>query len=95
VMYRGKIVEVAKTEPLLRRPLHPYTKLLIDSVPGHSTAEAGGKESSAQEVGSVEISGCVFNPRCAYAQDLCRQKEPELLEIEPGRFVACHFPLVA
>jgi oligopeptide/dipeptide ABC transporter ATP-binding protein len=93
VMYRGKVVEVANTELLLRRPLHPYTKLLIDSVPGHFAAEADGKESSVQEVGA-EITGCVFNPRCAYAQDLCRLKEPELLEIEPGRFVACHFPLV-
>jgi oligopeptide/dipeptide ABC transporter ATP-binding protein len=93
VMYRGKIVEVAQTEPLLTRPLHPYTKLLIDSVPGHTATEAEEQASVSPGADSREIIGCRFNPRCAYAQDVCRHDEPDLLEVEPGHFVACHFPL--
>jgi len=96
VMYRGKIVEIAATEELLHRPMHPYTKLLIDSVPGRGLKEEvdGGQVGQDARVTRAEkITGCRFNPRCEYAQQYCREKEPELLEVESGHFVACHFPL--
>jgi oligopeptide/dipeptide ABC transporter ATP-binding protein len=96
VMYRGKIVEIAATEDLLHRPMHPYTKLLIDSVPGRGLKEEANGGQVSQDVRTIRpeiITGCRFNPRCEYAQRYCREKEPELLEVEPGHFVACHFPL--
>lgn len=95
VMYRGKIVEMADSEQLLHRPLHPYTKLLIDSVPGRSVK--GSEDATTPEVSTISttdaIPGCSFNPRCPYAQEVCRVQGPDLLEVEPGHLVACHFPL--
>ena len=94
VMYRGKIVELADAEQLLHHPLHPYTKLLIDSVPGRSTR--ADIDSTPPEVASAAVDttvGCNFNPRCPYAQEVCRQKSPELREVEPGHLVSCYFPL--
>ena len=95
VMYRGKIVEMADSEQLLRHPLHPYTKLLIDSVPGRSVK--GAEDSAVSEVATTAtmdvIAGCSFNPRCPYAQETCRGQTPEFLEVEPGHLVACYFPL--
>ena len=94
VMYRGKIVEIAPTEDLLHRPMHPYTKLLIDSVPGRGLTDESEKVSQdTRTLRPEKILGCRFNPRCDYAQTYCKEKEPELLEIEPGHFAACHFPL--
>jgi oligopeptide/dipeptide ABC transporter ATP-binding protein len=94
VMYHGKIVEVGDTESLLHSPLHPYTKLLIDSVPGRSLSAAEANippDAPAASLGP--ITGCSFNPRCPYAQDVCRTQVPELLEKVPGRSAACHFTL--
>jgi oligopeptide/dipeptide ABC transporter ATP-binding protein len=95
VMYRGKIVEMADSEQLLHHPLHPYTKLLIDSVPGRYVK--GAEDSAVSEVATAAtmdvIAGCSFNPRCPYAQETCRGQTPELLEVEPGHLVACYFPL--
>jgi oligopeptide transport system ATP-binding protein len=94
VMYRGRVVELAQTERLLMRPFHPYTKTLIDSVPG-SGAEGPLLDEGLLSPRNLEsIPGCRYNPRCAYAQGLCRENEPALLELEPGHLAACHFPLV-
>jgi len=97
VMYRGRVVELAATEDLLHRPMHPYTKLLIDSVPGRGQngADEEGKVTadSSRPVKMDQISGCRFNPRCEYAQEKCREIEPDLVEIEPDHLAACHFPL--
>ncbi len=92
VMYRGKIVEMGDAEPLLRHPMHPYTKLLVDSVPGQSLK---AEEAKAALFPTFEepSGGCNFNPRCPYAQEVCRTTSPPLLEAGPGRRVACHFPL--
>lgn len=92
VMYRGRVMEVAEADELLRRPFHPYTKLLIDSVP-----EPGGAEMPAQEGAVTDkegpVTGCKFNPRCPYAQDVCRVEAPGLSEAGKGHWVACYFPL--
>jgi len=95
VMYRGKVVELADTEELLRRPMHPYTRLLIDSVPGQGHNDGdGGQVSQDPRLTSTDlIPGCRFNLRCPYVQAFCKEKEPELSEISPGHFAACHFPL--
>jgi oligopeptide/dipeptide ABC transporter ATP-binding protein len=92
VMYAGQIVELASAKELLRRPLHPYTKALMNSVP----KLRGGAERLTAIPGNVPRigdfpPGCRFAPRCPVARPECSQKNPELVEVEPGRFVRCPF----
>jgi peptide/nickel transport system ATP-binding protein len=92
VMYAGQIVEMAPAGDLLRRPLHPYTRALMNSVP----KLRGGAERLSAIAGSVPRlgnfpPGCRFAPRCPIAKPECSQKVPDLLEVEPGRFVRCPF----
>jgi oligopeptide transport system ATP-binding protein len=91
VMYLGRIVEVAESRTLCRRPLHPYTEALLSAVP---TPDPNVK--SARKVLKGEIpspidppSGCVFRNRCAYALPACAKERPLLREIGEGRFKAC------
>jgi oligopeptide/dipeptide ABC transporter ATP-binding protein len=92
VMYAGQIVELAPAKELLRRPLHPYTKALMNSVP-----KLGGNETRLSAIpGNVPRighfpPGCRFAPRCPIAKPECSDKIPELIEVEPGRFVRCPF----
>lgn len=93
VMYSGKLVEVGKTREVLERPLHPYTIALISSVPH---LDPGRKMEGVPPGGELPSAvnppaGCRFNPRCPYAEEVCRTKEPELREVIPGHFSACHF----
>ena len=95
VMYLGKMCEVAEPDSLFARPAHPYSKVLIDSIPvvdpTAPLAEIAVKGEPPSPV--FPPSGCRFNPRCPSAQDRCRTEEPEIREIAPRHFVACHFPL--
>ncbi len=93
VMYLGKIVEIGKTEEILRNPMHPYTIALIQAVP--SITKRKRKEKKIQIKGeipnAIDIpSGCRFHPRCPFADEICRKKEPELVEVSHDHFVACH-----
>ncbi len=93
VMYAGQIIENATTEELISSPLHPYTKLLIASIPGHHKRKAVKKvKDNANNTSSdiVEI-GCPFVNRCHESQDICKNINPSLKESKPNRFVACHF----
>ena len=92
VMYAGQIVELSPASELLRRPLHPYTKALINSVP----KLAGGASRLSAIPGNVPRignfpPGCRFTPRCPIAKPECSEKTPELFEVEAGRFVRCPF----
>jgi peptide/nickel transport system ATP-binding protein len=91
IMYAAKAVEYADTEHIFREPLHPYTLMLTNSLPtiGDDSARQGlpGRPPSLWN----PPHGCRFAPRCPLATDLCRAKEPLLLEHRPGRFSACHF----
>jgi peptide/nickel transport system ATP-binding protein len=92
VMYAGQIVELAPARELLQRPLHPYTKALMASVPklrGEAqrlTAIPG----NVPRIGNFP-SGCRFAPRCPIAKTECSQTAPELIEVEPQRWVRCPF----
>jgi oligopeptide/dipeptide ABC transporter ATP-binding protein len=93
VMYVGKIVEMAETTELLHHPQHPYTEALLSSVP---PADPDIRPERIQLQGEVPNpanppSGCIFHPRCKYAQAMCGQQEPPLVEMEPGHLVSCHF----
>jgi peptide/nickel transport system ATP-binding protein/oligopeptide transport system ATP-binding protein len=92
VMYAGQIVELSPAKELLRRPLHPYTKALMNAVP----KLAGGANRLSAIPGNVPRignfpPGCRFAPRCPIAKSECSEKIPELVEIEPGCFVRCPF----
>ncbi len=95
VMYLGKMCEVVEPGALFDRPAHPYSKVLIDSIPvADPTVEIAGVDVQGEPPSPVlPPSGCRFNPRCPHARDRCRTEEPELREVAPGHFVACHFPL--
>jgi oligopeptide/dipeptide ABC transporter ATP-binding protein len=92
VMYAGQIVELSPARELLRRPLHPYTKALINSVP----KLAGGANRLSAIPGNVPRignfpPGCRFAPRCLIAKPECSKAIPELVEVEAGRWVRCPF----
>ena len=92
VMFLGKVCEIGKTEEIFNNPLHPYTKFLIDAVPKPDPfLRKENKELLQGEIPSPvnPPEGCRFNTRCPYAKDICREKEPNLRNIN-GRQVACH-----
>ena len=95
VMYLGKICEVAPSDMLYRNPMHHYTSVLLNSIPVPDPEIAITKTAIEGEPPSPVLPppGCRFNPRCPAAQDICRMDEPQLREIDPGHFVACHFPM--
>ncbi|WP_028926686.1 ABC transporter ATP-binding protein [Pseudonocardia acaciae] len=95
VMYLGRICEIGDSPALFDRPVHPYTRLLVSSIP---SIEADGGHT---EVGSGEVpspvnppSGCRFRTRCPLATQRCAQEVPQMREVIPGRFAACHHPVV-
>ena len=92
VMYAGQIVELAPAGELLSRPLHPYTQALMNSVPklGADVQRLTAIGGTVPQLGAFP-SGCRFHTRCPKAQPECSQKPPELIEVEPGRWVRCPF----
>ena len=100
VMYLGKLVEVGPADDVYYRPVHPYTKGLIDAIP---VADPGAERATKQKGVAGELpsainppSGCRFRTRCPFAQDPCAEEEPPLRPFTAhGHFAACHFPLRA
>jgi len=98
VMYLGKLVEVGPADDVYYRPVHPYTKGLIDTVPVADPVAAQAREDKgvAGELPSAinPPSGCRFRTRCPRAQDICASEEPPLRPFTAhGHLAACHFPL--
>ncbi|OGS42047.1 MAG: hypothetical protein A3K67_03240 [Euryarchaeota archaeon RBG_16_62_10] len=95
VMYAGKLVELARTEEMFTRMLHPYTLALLTAVPVADPKIKRRRRELPGEVPSPSKppSGCRFHPRCWKATDRCVVEEPEFRELEPEHFVACHWPL--
>jgi peptide/nickel transport system ATP-binding protein len=94
VMYLGKLCEVAPSEDLFAAPMHPYTVLLLSSIP--SVDEVGERDVGGGEMPSpmAPPSGCRFRTRCPNATEICATEEPELTELRPNHFVACHHPVL-
>ena len=96
VMYLGRIVELAGRDTVFRRPLHPYTRALLSSVPVPDPDRAPGRDGILP--GDLPSpadppAGCRFHPRCPFATDACRQQDPLLRELGVGgraHLVACH-----
>jgi peptide/nickel transport system ATP-binding protein len=90
IMYAAKAVEYGDSETVFTQPLHPYTRMLIDSLPtigeDHTRQGIPGRPPSLWE----SQQGCRFAERCPLATELCRAKEPAFIEHRPGHFAACH-----
>ena len=94
VMYLGRIVEIADRDTLFREPRHPYTQALLSAVP---VADPVVESQRPRQILRGEVpsvmrppSGCRFHPRCPHAMAVCSQEDPPLVELSPGRSVACH-----
>jgi oligopeptide/dipeptide ABC transporter ATP-binding protein len=92
VMYAGQIVEIAPARALLRQPFHPYTQALIASVPklGAPQARLRSIPGNVPPLDAMP-DGCRFHPRCPAAQPDCRVNKPELIQVQPTRWVRCPY----
>jgi len=95
IMYLGKIKEVARTEEFFRQPLHPYTKLLLSSIPVITDDEERLKPQKIPNIGEISGAlhipkGCSFHPRCPFAWELCEDVDPPLLDLSKGHLCSCH-----
>jgi oligopeptide/dipeptide ABC transporter ATP-binding protein len=94
-MYLGQIVELAPVRAFFAQPHHPYAQALVSAIPiADPVVEARRKRIVLQgEVGDATQvpSGCRFHPRCPLAQPICVEEQPELREVEAGRWARCHF----
>lgn len=97
VMYLGNVVELAETAELFAKPTHPYTEALLSAIP---TTDVDSKKEAILLEGDIPSpinppQGCKFHTRCRYATDICKKVIPNMEEISPGHFVACHHKLKA
>ena len=91
VMYLGKIVEHAPTAELFARPRHPYTLALLSAIPEVSGGPAAAVSIQGEPTSAVHLpGGCRFHPRCPWKVGRCLTEAPELRELAPGHWVACH-----
>ncbi|MBX5328794.1 ABC transporter ATP-binding protein [Candidatus Bathyarchaeota archaeon A05DMB-5] len=92
IMYLGKIVEMGDKKEIFFNPFHPYTQALLAAIPVPNPERKRKPIALKGEVPSaINIpSGCRFHPRCPHEEKRCREKEPELIEVSPDHFVACH-----
>lgn len=93
VMYAGKTVEYTNVKNLYASPRHPYTWGLLNSIPKVSDDSSEPLVSIPGTPPDLKLTGdsCNFHNRCKYCQSICTEKTPELIEVEKGHFVACHF----
>ena len=92
VMYLGNLVELSDTEDLFSHPMHPYTEALLGAIP---TTDPDASKELVLIKGDIPSAirppkGCKFHTRCPHVMDICKQVQPEFLELRPHHFVACH-----
>jgi peptide/nickel transport system ATP-binding protein len=91
IMYLGRVVEEADTETVFRRPNHPYTRSLLDSVPRIENRKRAFSVVKGEIPSPINPpAGCHFHPRCPLAMERCRVEVPKLREVAPGQRSACH-----
>lgn len=94
VMYLGKLVEIMDSDEMYSNPCHPYTKALLSAIPivdYHAEKKRKRIELKGEIPSPIHCpTGCPFNPRCPYADELCTREMPELQDIGKGHMVACH-----
>ena len=94
VMYAGKVVETGPTAAILKNARHPYSRALIHTIPGGGTRGTRLETIPGSPPALFEPpKACMFEPRCPYAQDRCRQAWPETVDCGGGHFAACFTPL--
>jgi oligopeptide transport system ATP-binding protein len=92
VMYTGKMIEMANSEDLFRRPLHPYTQVLLKAIPKLDISKKGHEDLAKEELRPTLLErGCLFQPRCPHSKEKCQTEEPMLLDEGEEHLVACHF----
>lgn len=94
VMYLGKTMEFASKDDIFEKPVHPYTRALLQAIPSLEQEPGFMKKNLLQGDIPSPInppSGCVFHTRCPYCSEICKTKEPEYREIFPNHMVSCHF----
>jgi oligopeptide transport system ATP-binding protein len=90
VMYAGKIVEESDVISLFRKPMHPYTEGLLTSIPRIDTGKGRLHVIQGNVPNPLKLpSGCRFHPRCPYAEEICRSREPEFTALGQSRYVRC------
>ncbi|MEM2510665.1 MAG: ABC transporter ATP-binding protein [Candidatus Methanomethylicia archaeon] len=91
IMYLGRIMEIGDVEDVMRNPMHPYTKALLDAVPDITESKLKISIKGFVPQSPINIPpGCRFHPRCLETMDLCRKEEPQLLKVNGKHYVACH-----
>jgi oligopeptide/dipeptide ABC transporter ATP-binding protein len=96
IMYAGSIVEMGDTDKLFSSPRHPYTRALLKCFPDikEKKKTLTGLAGSPPDLIDPP-AGCCFHPRCPQAGALCRERKPDICEIQPGQFLACHMELMS
>ena len=90
VMYAGKIVEIARVQDIFIDPKHPYSQLLIASVPSLKERKPLKITEGITHDPRNPPPGCIFQLRCPFVMDKCRVQAPPMQEVKPGQLVACH-----
>jgi peptide/nickel transport system ATP-binding protein len=90
VMYSGQLIEIADVRHMFQQPAHPYSQMLIESVPSLTERKPVSPSSGITHDPRNPPSGCIFRLRCPHAGEICAQSRPPLVEIRPGQSVACH-----
>jgi len=92
VLYQGTVAEVGDVDAVIQSPKHPYTQLLVGSIPWPDPKRRWGQDTllTQGDVFNIEAKGCRFAPRCPYAMDICRESPPPLFQTEPDRAVTCY-----
>jgi len=88
VLYRGGVMEAGDVDKVIKNPQHPYTQLLVDSIPWPNLEQRWGQQPIQARSGQAIGEGCPFLPRCPHAMDICKTRPP-LFQIEPKHAAAC------